>query len=126
MPGARILSHTEVHMLSNHSFNVLLKTMEEPPISSSCCDNGSPEVAGDGVVSLPAVQSHQRAESSLIDYSYNCKRSEHSYEVNGNPVYTYTLVNATALGERTRVLHRWFCQRSINNWDWEHLTVVKS
>ena len=29
----------EVHMLSNHSFNALLKTLEEPPPHTKFCDN---------------------------------------------------------------------------------------
>ncbi len=48
----------EVHMLSNHSFNALLKTLEEPPphVKFLAGDDRPAEAAGHRAVALPAVQ----------------------------------------------------------------------
>ncbi len=49
----------EVHMLSNASFNALLKTLEEPPehVKFLFATNRDQEGAGDGAVALPALRS---------------------------------------------------------------------
>ena len=49
----------EVHMLSNSSFNALLKTLEEPTAACevSAGDYRSTKAADDGAVALPPVQS---------------------------------------------------------------------
>jgi hypothetical protein len=58
-PGAyKVYVIDEVHMLSTHAFNAMLKTLEEPPRACRVHPrhHRSAEGAGDGVVALPAVQ----------------------------------------------------------------------
>ena len=54
----------EVHMLSKHSFNALLKTLEEPPphVKFLLATTDPQKSAGDRAVALPAIQPKAHVE----------------------------------------------------------------
>ena len=80
----------EVHMLSRHSFNALLKTLEEPPLCEVPAGNhGSAEAADHHPLALPAV-SHLKS----LDQTQIAKQLEWVLDQEGQPFEPRALAGA--------------------------------